>query len=254
MQEVNFNFSGKNFVVVGASSGIGRQIAIELAQADATVLSLARRTDLIDELKIHGKIIPAFVDVTAAKSADWDNILKNFVAEHGKIHGAVYTAGTFANTTLRYLNEEIAKKIMATSYWGMVNFIQAAAKKRFANDAASFVVFSSVAAHNGDSGQLIYSAAKSAVQGAVKVIAKEISKNRHRINSVSPGWVSGTGMTSDAENESGAPEIVRKRFWLGEGTAEKISGAVLFLLSEKADWITGTDIVIDGGQLLGEIQ
>ncbi len=248
MQDVRFFFEGKNFIVVGASSGLGRQIAIELAQAGATVLCLARRTNLIDELKIHGKIIPAFVDVTTSKSADWEAILKNFVDAHGKIHGAVYTAGIFQNTTLRYLNDEIAQKIMDTSYWGMVNFLQAATKKRFANDAASFVVFSSTAAYNGDAGQLVYSSAKSAVQAAVKVIAKEIHKNRQRINSVSPGWVVGTDMTAAREN---IPEAVIKKFLLGAGTAEKISGAVLFLLSDRADWLTGTDIVIDGGQMLG---
>lgn len=253
MQEVKFNYEGKNFVVVGASSGIGKQIALELSQAGANVLCLARRVEVMEQMKSEqgtGKIIPAFVDVTEATSKDWDAVIKNFVSEHGKISGGVYTAGVGGLTAFRRWNDELAKKITDTSYWGMLNFLQSATKKRLANENSSFVVFSSIASYLGEQGQLIYSAAKSAVRASVKVIAKEISTDKHRINSISPGWVN-TAMT---ENDEFATHEKRKNmFWLGEGTADKVSGMVLFLLSDRADWITGTDIVVDGGQLLGGI-
>ena len=253
MQEVNFNYNGKNFIVVGASSGMGKQIALELSQAGANVLCLARRVEIMEQMKSEqgtGKIFPAFVDVTTATSKDWDAVIKNFVGEHGKIHGGVYTAGITGLTAFRNWNEELAKKIADTSYWGMLKFLQSATKKRFSLDGASFVAFSSNAAYLASQGLMIYSSIKSAVQVAVKTIAKEISPNGQRVNTISPGWVK-TEMTENYSAEFGVPQGTEKTFLLGDGTADKVSGMVLFLLSERADWITGTDIVIDGGQLLG---
>lgn len=254
MQDVKFSFGGKNFVVVGASSGMGRQVAIELAQAGANVLCLARRVEIIEQMKQDqgaGKIIPAFVDVTSANPSDWDGILKNFVSEHGKLDGGVYTAGIVRLATLRRWKDEVAREVMETSYWGMLKFIQSATKKKFVNNGSSFVVFSSTAASSPAQGQLFYAAAKSAVQVVVKTIAKEIAVDRHRINSISPGWVK-TEMTDKFIVDYGRPEF-EKTFWLGEGTAKEVSGMVLFLLSSRASWITGTDVVVDGGQLLGVI-
>ena len=88
------------------------------------------------------------------------------------------------------------------------------------------------------------------MQAAVKAIAKEIIVNKHRINSISPGLVD-TPMTANDKIKN--QNRYKDFFWLGEGTTDKVSGMVLFLLSSRADWITGTDIVIDGGQLLGAL-
>ncbi len=253
MQDVQFDFAGKNFIVVGASSGMGKQIALELSQVGANVLCLARRVEVMEQMKTlqgEGKIIPAFVDVTAAASKDWDAIIKNFVGEYGKINGGVYTAGITGLTAFRSWNEDLAKKITDTSYWGMLKFLQSATKKRFSVDGASFVAFSSNAAYLATQGLMIYSSIKSAVQVAVKAVAREIAQYRQRVNTVSPGWVK-TEMTDNYSAEFGVPKGAEKTFLLGEGTADKVSGTVLFLLSDRADWITGTDILVDGGQILG---
>ena len=218
-------------------------------------MCIARRVEIMEQMKSEqgaGKIIPAFIDVTVAQAKDWDAVIKNFVVEYGKISGGVYTAGITGLTPFRRWNEELAQKIMNTSYWGMLRFVQSATKKRFSNFGASFVVFSSNAAYNATQGMLIYSSAKMAVQVAVKTIVKEISQDGYRINSISPGWVK-TEMTDSYSEEFGVHEQIKNSFRLGEGTADKISGMVLFLLSSRADWITGQDIVIDGGQLLGGI-
>ena len=255
MNEVQFNYAGKDFVVVGASSGIGKQIALELARAGANVLCLARRVEIMEQMENEqsaGKIIPAFIDVTAATSKDWDAVIKNFVGEHGKIHGGVYTAGITGLTAFRNWNEDLAKNIVDTSYWGLLRFLQSATKKRFAVDGSSFVAFSSNAAYIATQGLMVYSSVKSAVQVAVKTIAKEVAQYGHRVNTISPGWVK-TEMTANYSAEFGIPKGAEKTFLLGEGTAEKISGMVLFLLSDRADWITGTDILVDGGQILGVI-
>ena len=213
--------------MVGASSGIGRQIAVELAQSGAEVLCLARRVELMEQMQEEqgaGKIIPCHVDVTTARSSDWNAILKEFVKSHGKISGGVYTAGITGVTSFRCWSDNLADKIMQTSYHGMLRFVQAASRKNIAEDGSSFVVFSSTAAHLGTQGLLFYASAKAAVQTAVKTIAKEIYQSGHRINSVSPGWVR-TAMSESAEAvEFNVYDKIKDRLWLGEGTVDKVSG------------------------------
>ena len=256
MAEVNFCYEGKNFVVVGASSGIGKQIAMELSQAGANVLCIARRTELIEQMKIHeatGEIIPGYADVTKANPSDWDKIFEEFTAKFGKLNGGVYTAGVVGLTSLRAWDDRLAKNIADTSYLGMLNFMRSVTKKRFVVDGSSFVVFSSVAAHTGYKGLLIYSSIKAAVQTAVKSMAKELAKQKHRVNSVSPGWLTDTEMTSVEKDGFSNREILASNIMLGAGSTDKISGVVLFLLSDRADWITGVDILVDGGMKLGGV-
>ena len=127
--------------------------------------------------------------------------------------------------------------------------MQSAAKKKFSNVGPSFVLLSSLAADFGTKSLFAYSAAKAAVKAAVKPIAKEIIRNRHRINTVSPAMVK-TDMLGNItyEDEIGASEI--SRYLLGLGKPEDISGLILFLLSDRAGWITGQDFPLDGGYLL----
>lgn len=244
MSELTYDFSQKNFVVIGASSGMGKKIACELAEAGAKVLAIARNEAALVELerKYHGKLVAKVCDV-----CDYDEMnekLGEYIKEHGKVNGAVYTAGIDGLTPLKAFDTHTAKKIMETSLWGAVNALQFLVKKKNSQDGASFVLFSSVFAKTGAKGMFAYSAAKAAVSATVKSFAKEIDGRTMRINAICPGRVA-TPMTENYSNE----EVV-KRHLLGEGIPDDVSGAVLFLLSDRAKWITGTDIVIDGGYLI----
>ena len=254
MRDVQFHFENKNFVVVGASSGMGRQIALDLAESGAQVLAVARNEKRLEEVRLRypQQVMIASLDVLSADRAAWDHVLVPFVEKRGKCHGGVYTAGISDMTPLRMYDEEIARRIVDTSFWGMTRFIQSLAKKKYASEGSSFVVFSSTAAYCGNKGQFAYSAAKGAVQTAVRSLAKEICKDRHRINSISPGWVA-SDMTKKSIEELGEirPAETFAQYLLGLGKPDDISGMALFLLSDAARWITGTDVVVDGGSLLG---
>ena len=204
---VNFDFDGKNFVVVGASSGIGKQTAIELATGGANVLAIGRNVERLDELKniCPEKIFTVSLDVIDAESADWTQALTKFIDAVGKVDGGVYSAGIVGLTPL-------------------------------AGDFGTKSLFA-------------YSAAKAAVKAAVKPIAKEIIRNRHRVNTVSPAMVKTDMLGNIAyESEIGAAEM--SRYLLGLGKPDDISGLILFLLSDRAGWITGQDFALDGGYLL----
>ena len=251
MSDVQFDFKGKNFVVVGASSGLGRQIALELAESGAHVLAVARNETRLEELANASPLIhTAMLDVLTASADDWTVMFESFVHLHGKIHGGGYTAGITGVTPLKCYNKEMASAIFRTSFDGGIDFLQFAMKKKFSEEGAAFVVFSSVASYEGTKGLLFYASAKSAIQTAVRTIAKEIGHRGQRINSISPAWVETEMTDSYLETVGEKKENVQSGI-LGMGKSEDVSGVTLFLLSSRAKWITGQDFVVDGGYMCG---
>lgn len=247
MSNLKFDFSGENFVVTGASSGMGRQIAIELAEAGANVLAIARRKNELEKLQdlYPNKIFIAAIDV--CNSNDVETAINDFVGKYGKLNGAVYAAGISLLTPLKGYEESESRKIMEINYWGGVNLIQICSKVKISHNNASFVLFSSVRANHTEKGLFAYASAKAAVQVAVKTFAKELSKRKLRLNTISPGFVK-TNMTNDLMDSHNLEEVIQNTI-LGVGEPNDVSGTVLFLLSDRANWITGTDIIVDGGYL-----
>jgi len=244
MSDVNFNFTGKCFLVTGASSGIGKQIAIELAQAGAKVIAIARSEE---KLNLLSQMFPDNITVIPSDISDIEKIsdkVVSFTKTYGKLNGMVHAAGIDGLTPLKGYDENLALGIMQTSFWSGVKLLQFVSKNKISNDASSYIFFSSVASYKGEKGMFAYSAAKAAIKTSVKSFAKELSFKQHRVNTISPGRVK-TPMTAENINE----EVIQRHL-LGEGEPENISGIVLFLLSDRAKWITGTDIVVDGGYLV----
>lgn len=244
---VNFDFTGRNYVVTGASSGMGRQIALELAQAGAKVLAIARGKDKLRELqKQDVSIFAAAVDVR--DSVLLERSIDSFVASHGKLNGGVHTAGINDFTPLKTYDKDLAMDVMATSFWAGVELVRLVTKAKYGHGQTSTVLFSSVCARSSEKGMFAYAAAKSAVNGCLGSLAKEICHRGHRINSIMPGWVEGSVMTSSLEGVIDQ-NFFKKNHLLGLAKPQDISGMALFLLSDRAKWITGTSIAVDGGFL-----
>jgi NAD(P)-dependent dehydrogenase (short-subunit alcohol dehydrogenase family) len=189
-----------------------------------------------------GKIVVASADVT-----DYNAIaqaIDAFVQDKGKIDGSVHAAGILAFTPLRAFDEIQAKKMMDISFWAGLNLLQLSTNKKYAAKNTAHVQISSVNAHKGQKAVSAYSAAKAAVKGSIASIVRELSPRGHRINVISPGLIN-TEMTKDTN----VGENVLHEYLLGIGTSEDVSGMVLFLLSNRARWITGADFVVDGGYL-----
>lgn len=250
MSKVTYDFTGERFVVTGASSGMGRQIAVELAGAGAIVLAIARRTERLAELEKEypGKIVPGAFDVRDSEKLV--EAINSFVAGHGKLNGAVHAAGIGASTPLRAYDEEAARAVMEVSFWSGIRLMQIVNKKKNSTPGCSSILFSSVAAHIGEKSFFAYSASKAALQIAVRSLAKEIYQNGNRINTIAPGWVE-TEMTQWADETGTTAPKMFDRYLFGTGKVQDVSGMVLFLLSERAKWITGADFVVDGGYLQG---
>ena len=248
MSNIKFDFAGENFVVTGASSGMGWQVAVELAQSGAKVLAIARREEKLRELQeeFPENIFIASLDVCDSEKLEW--AINEFVVANGKLHGAVHTAGINNFTPLKSYDKKMANDIMNTSFWAGVELVRLATKVKYEHKATSVVLFSSVCAISSEKGMFAYAAAKSAVNGCIGSLAKEICHKGHRVNSIMPGWVENSVMTSSLDGLIDQ-DFFKKNHLLGLAQPDDISGMVLFLLSERARWITGTSISVDGGFL-----
>ena len=237
MLTVNYSGGGV-YIVVGATSGIGRAVAEKLLNAGATVLAVGRNEKVLAELQALG-METAACDIT---TGDISDIVSAFTKRHGKLSGAVYTAGIAGVTSLRFLDEKFAHSLMDVNFWGMVKFMQTASKKQFATNGASFVAISSVSHLRPKKSQLIYSATKAAVTAAIGVMAVE--RPNCRFNTISPGWVD-TEMTDNYTEQTGVKAPTNYLL-----DRDEVADLVLYLLSEESRSITGSDYVIDKGLLL----
>ncbi|WP_027187599.1 SDR family NAD(P)-dependent oxidoreductase [Desulfovibrio cuneatus] len=246
MKQVCYNFSGQNFVVSGASSGIGRQVVLDLAAAGAVVLGLARRSEALEELRA---MAPENIKTTCCDVCNKGSIetaVGAFVAEHGKVHGCVHAAGNLIATPLRSYDAVAAHSLMETHFWGGVLLLQCCTRSQYAVKGTSSVVLSSIDAKVASKSLFAYASAKAALATAVKTFAKELAPKGHRVVSVSPGWVA-TELTQRLSEFAGP--VKEEVYPLGVGQPEDVANLILFLLSDNARWISGTDIVIDGGFL-----
>lgn len=243
MSKVIYDFAGENYIVTGASSGMGKQVALDLAAAGARVLAIARNEERLAALK---QAFPDNIIVASADMGDFASVkeaVDSFVAENGKLKGLVHAAGVYEQVPLRAIDISEAKAVMETSFWSAIELLQLVTKKKYSLEGASFVLFSSVSAKHPEAGISVYSSVKAAVSAITKALAGEVVSRKQRINTVCPGMVK-TPMTIDYRDGA-----VADRHLLGLGEPTDVSSAVLFLLSDNARWITGTDMVIDGGYL-----
>ena len=248
MSRVIYDFSNENFVVTGASSGMGRQVVVELVAAGANVLAIARNEARLQELQYQYPNNISVVALDVCDSEKMENAIKNFVGKNGKLHGGVHAAGINNFIPLKTYDGVLANKIMDTSFWAGVEFTRIVTKAKYANKGISVVLFSSVCAQSDEKGMFAYASAKAAVNACVKSIAKEINTKGHRINSIMPGWVENSTMTTSVDGMIDQNSLIEKHL-LGLAKPDNVTGMVLFLLSDRGSWITGSNIAVDGGYL-----
>lgn len=247
MPQVSFDFTGKNVVVTGASGGIGQQIVRELTASGAHVLALARNIKSLESIQeaCPANITIAACDVTIP--AALEDSIHTFVSKQGKLHASVHVAGTIGLTPLKMYDPAEARCIMETNFWAGIELVRLATMNKYAEHGSAHVLFSSVSAYSGEKGLFAYSASKAALLTAVKSLSKEIAIKGHRIMSISPGWIN-TALSEKLAAPDNQDSMAKKHL-LGYGQPQDVSGMVLFLLSDRARWITGTDFIVDGGFL-----
>lgn len=251
ISDVKYVFEGKKYAVTGASSGIGKQITLEIAEAGGLVLAIGRNRERLSNIT---RMFPNQIITIESDVRDYQKIetsISNFVKHNGKLDGLVHAAGTLQMTPLKIYSEETARELMDIHFWSGIKLVQLINKKKYSNDGSSYVLISSVCAYKGEAAQFALNAAKISLQVSARTIAKEIYKKRNRINTVSPGLIM-TELTKKDFDERGISSSVVDKHLLGLGNVEDVSGMVLYLLSDRARWITGQDFVVDGGYLVSD--
>ncbi|WP_317398405.1 SDR family oxidoreductase [Helicobacter bilis] len=244
-------FSDKRFLITGASSGLGAAIALELNALGAEVIALARDSKKLESKRdlatYKERFIPISKDISEYVSLDkW---ALNLAKEYGSFDGAVLSAGLQQTAPISsVLSVESATAIFNVNYFGNLQILKGLLDKRAKSvSGASFVWISSNASVKAQKGLSNYSATKAGVNAAVKSIALEIAP-KYRINAISPGFVKTEMIESWSKiYDKEYIEAMDKAYPLGIGEVGDITPLVCFLLSESSRWITGQNIIIDGG-------
>lgn len=226
----------KNYLIVGASSGIGLATVTLLKKEDNTIFTASRNES--DALK---QLQTTFINFNAAQ----DNFPADYLPE--LLHGVVYCPGSINLKPFHRFSLEDFRNDLEVNFFGAVKTIQAALPALKKANGSSVVLFSTVASQLGMPFHTSVASAKSALEGLAKSLAAEYSTNQIRVNVVAPS-LTDTPLAEKLLSSPEKREASDKRHPLGRvGKPEDIAATVAFLLSEKASWITGQILHVDGG-------
>ncbi len=244
----NFN---KNdiYIVTGASSGIGAKIVELLNDNGATIVAIARNeSKMIAIRKQCSYPENIFIEINDLVS-DITNLpeyIKNLKDKYGKFKGIVHSAGIIDFTPLRMLDPKRIKEVFDINFYVPIMLTKGFSDKRCnVGEGASIVFISSIAAKTCEKAMLAYSSSKAALIAAAKVISRELSSQKIRVNTLCPGDIE-TEMTKKLEEMRIGH--TNKYPW-GYGKTEDVANFVMYLLSEESRWITGQVYTIDCGSI-----
>jgi 3-oxoacyl-[acyl-carrier protein] reductase len=250
---VSFSLQGKVALVTGGSQGIGEAIAKALGAAGAHVVVAARSEDKAAAVaqaitSSGGRAEALRLDVTAPGSVS--AAFKTTVEKHGKLDILVNNAGITDDGLILRMSKESWDKVLATDLTGVFLCAQEAAKVMLKKRVLGRIVnITSVVGLMGNAGQTNYAAAKAGVVGFTKALAREIGSRGITVNAVAPGYVE-TSMT-DALSEDQKKALVGQIVLGRLGTADDVAGAVVYLASDAAAYVTGTCLNVSGGLYIG---
>ena len=228
-------------IITGAAQGIGRQIAEQFAADGAIVYACDRQEFTIDNERIH----PVVMDITDAASVK-ANLMQIFKKE-GRIDCLVNNAGIVYNRKIGMILREETERMFLVNVIAVLELIQLCSRLMARNSGGSIVNIASVTAVLGSPGQVAYSATKGAIISMTKSAAKELAPQGIRVNAVAPGIVKTERFTELYESDGDKIDARIQRLALGTlGTPEDIAHACAFLASDKANYISGQILGVDG--------
>ena len=245
-----FSLSNKTILITGASSGIGRSCAVQCSKMGASLLLMGRNVDelnrTVSELQPGTKVEMIVADFS--KMVDLELLIAEKIVTIGKIAGFIHCAGVEKTLPLKKQTSEVFQSIFDINVLAGFELAKIISLKKYKAEKASFVFIASVAGMVGESGKTIYSASKGAVISGARSMSMELARSDIRVNSISPAMVKTPILEKmfDGIGEEASQNIIKKHP-LGIGEPEDVANACVFLLSDAAKWITGTNLVIDGG-------
>lgn len=242
----------KNVLVTGASRGIGRSIALQFAEEGYNVaVNYAGNKDKAEAVveEIKGKGVESFaIQANVANGDEVKAMIKEVVNTFGSIDVLVNNAGITRDNLLMLMKEQEWDDVIDTNLKGVFNCIQKVTPQMLRQKRGSIINLSSVVGSVGNPGQANYVATKAGVVGLTKSTARELASRNITVNAVAPGFIVSdmTDALSDDLKEQMLDQIPLKRF----GKDQDIADTVTFLASDKAKYITGQTIHVNGGMYM----
>jgi len=246
----HFSLENKNILITGASSGIGRQCAITFSQLGANIILIARNKERLKET--YNKLDKGNHLIISQDITEYDKleqIIKYSVEKVGRISGFVHSAGIEMTLPLRSMQPSYYEKMFSVNVIAGFELAKIISKKKYINkERASFVFISSVMGILGQPGKIAYCSSKGALISGIRAMALELAKKNIRANCILPGVVE-TEMSNEMFQKLSeeSKKSILGMHHLGLGKPEDIASACTFLLSDASRWITGTNLVVDGG-------
>ncbi len=240
-------FNGQTALITGAGRGIGKTIAVKLAESGLDIAIADMKPvsdDVLKEIEEYGTKCLAFqLDVTDVESVD--SVVKKIIDETGGIHILVNNAGITQDNLFMRMKPEQWSQVIDVNLNGVFHVTKAVIRTMVKQHSGRIINISSVVGFSGNPGQVNYSSTKSGLIGFTKSLSREVGTRGITVNAVAPGFIN-TAMTQ-ALNES-QQQAILSQIPLGRmGEAEDIANAVAFLASEEASYITGTVLHVNGG-------
>jgi 3-oxoacyl-[acyl-carrier protein] reductase len=244
--------TGKIAVVTGASRGIGRQIALTLAEKGATVIvnyngSAAKAEEVVSEIQAAGGQAEA-VQCNVSDFEKAAELMNYVVKKYSRVDILVNNAGITRDNLLMKMSEEDFDAVINTNLKGAFNCIRHISRQMLKQRSGRIINIASVSGVLGNAGQANYSASKAGVIGMTKSVARELASRGITANAIAPGFID-TEMTevlADNVKAAAVEQIPMKKF----GSTKDIANTVAFLASEEAGYITGQVICVDGGMAM----
>ena len=245
-----FSLKNKNILVTGASSGIGRKCAISCSQMGAKVVLIDKDNkglkQTFDLLKSENHLYYSH-DLT--NYSGLEPIIKDAVSKLGKISGFVHSAGIEITLPLRMMKPESYERLFAVNTVSCFEISKILSSKKYVSrTGSSFIFIASIRGVLGESGAIGYCSSKGALIAGMKAMALELANRNIRVNCISPAIVE-TVMTKqlfEQVSEESKNEILNMHP-MGFGEPKDVANACIYLLSDASKWVTGINLIVDGG-------
>jgi NAD(P)-dependent dehydrogenase (short-subunit alcohol dehydrogenase family) len=248
-----FSLRGRTIIVTGASSGIGKACAIACSEMGARVLIFGRDKVRLDETLSElsamddSRHIAYLVDLT--KNENVEKTIGELSEAVGVVHGVVHCAGISTILPFKAVSNKKMEEFFLTNVFAPYQLTRLLLKNGILSDEGASIVFlSSIMASFGEVGRSLYGMTKSSLVGATKSLAIELAPRKIRVNTISPGVVV-TPMSDKSaySQDTESREKIKNLHALGFGEPADVANACIYLLSSASKWVTGIDMVIDGG-------